>query len=218
VNERWVCLDVGETLVDETRVWSLWADLYRIPRLTFFAALGAVIARGGQHGDVFGTFGISADDWRTRLPELEDLYAGFQEVDLYPDARRVFDRLRADGYRLAVLANQPARRSPELRALGIEPDVMAMSDEMRLYKPDPAFFSRSLELLGSPPATGVAYVGDRVDNDVLPTIAAGMRAVWIRRGPWGVIQSLPPATPALVVDSLDELADRVAEAFDQPPA
>jgi HAD superfamily hydrolase (TIGR01549 family) len=213
VNERWVCLDVGETLIDETRVWSQWADLYGIPRLTFMAALGAAIARGGQPGDVFDTFGISAETWRARLPELEDAYAGFQEADLYPDARRVFDRLRADGYRLAVLANQPARRTAELRVLGIEPDVMAMSDEMGEYKPDPAFFARGLELLGSPLPSAVAYVGDRVDNDVLPTIAAGMRAIWIRRGPWGVIQSLPAGTPALVVNTLDELAERIAEAF-----
>jgi HAD superfamily hydrolase (TIGR01549 family) len=213
VTERWVCLDVGETLIDETRVWSLWADMYGVPRLTFFAALGAAIARGEQPGEVFGSFGISEQDWRARLPELEDAYGGFMEADLYPDARRAIDRLRGDGYRLAVLANQPARRTAELRALGIEPEVIAMSDELQIWKPDPAFFARALELLGSPSPTDVAYVGDRVDNDVLPTIAAGMRAVWIRRGPWGVIQTLPPETPALVVDSLDELADRVEEAF-----
>ncbi len=31
----------------------------------------------------------------------------------------------------------------------------------------------------------VAYVGDRLDNDVLPAKAAGMFAVFMRRGPWG---------------------------------
>jgi HAD superfamily hydrolase (TIGR01549 family) len=213
VTDRWVCLDVGETLIDETRVWSIWADLWEIPRLTFFGALGAAIARGGEHGDVFGSFGISAEAWRARMPELEDAYGGFQEVDLYPDARRAIDRLRADGYRLAILANQPARRTPELRALGIEAHVIAMSEELELHKPDPGFFTRALELLGSPEPASVAYVGDRVDNDVLPTLAAGMRAVWLRRGPWGFIQELPAGTPAMVVDSLDELADRIGEAF-----
>ena len=213
MTDRWVCLDVGETLVDETRVWSLWADMYGVPRLTFFAALGAAIARGEQPGEVFGAFGVAEEDWRARLPELEDAYGGFQEEDLYPDARRALDRLRGDGYRLAVLANQPARRTAELKALSVQADVIAMSDELQIWKPDPAFFARGLELLGSPPPADVAYVGDRVDNDVLPAIAAGMRAVWIRRGPWGVIQSLPPATPALVVATLDELADRIEEAF-----
>ena len=213
MTDRWVCLDVGETLIDETRVWSIWADMYGIPRLTFFAALGASIARGEQPGDMFGTFGITEDAWRARLPELEEAYGGFQEVDLYPDARRALDRLRGDGYRLAVLANQPARRTGELKALGVQADVIAMSDELRIWKPDPAFFSKGLGLLGSPPPAEVVYVGDRVDNDVLPSIDAGMRAVWIRRGPWGVIQSLPPDTPALVVATLDELAGRIAEAF-----
>ncbi len=46
MSQRWVCLDVGETLIDETRVWSLWADELGVPRLTFLAALGAVIERG----------------------------------------------------------------------------------------------------------------------------------------------------------------------------
>jgi HAD superfamily hydrolase (TIGR01549 family) len=187
--------------------------MYRIPRLTFFAALGAVVARGGEHSDVFQAFEISEEDWRARLSELEDTYGGFQEVDLYPDALRALEHIRGDGYRVAVLANQPARRTAELRALGIEPEVIAMSDELQVWKPDPAFYARALELLGSPSPADVAYVGDRVDNDVLPAIAAGMRGVWIRRGPWGVIQSLPPQTPALVVATLDELADRIAEAF-----
>jgi hypothetical protein len=52
-SRRWVCLDVGETLVDETRIWSIWADMVGVARLTFMAMLGAVIARGGQHREVF---------------------------------------------------------------------------------------------------------------------------------------------------------------------
>lgn len=214
---RWVCLDVGETLIDETRIWSLWADACGKPRLTFFAALGAEIARGGQHADVFAVFGIH--DWRERLPGVEAAYGGFQRRDLYPDALRTLDALRAVGFRLAVVANQPAVRTAELRAIGVNPDVMAMSDEMRLWKPGPAFFARTLELMGSPDPGDVAYVGDRVDNDVLPAIAAGMRAVWLRRGPWGVIGALPEGTrPALVVDSLDELVARIGEAWVADPA
>jgi FMN phosphatase YigB (HAD superfamily) len=86
---------------------------------------------------------------------------------------------------------------------------------MGVAKPAPAFFARILELLGSPAAADVAYVGDRIDNDILPAIAAGLRAAWIRRGPWGLIQRLPDgARPALVVDTLDELAARIGEAFD----
>ncbi|MDQ4034609.1 MAG: HAD family hydrolase [Chloroflexota bacterium] len=211
--ERWVCLDVGETLIDETRVWSVWADQLRVPRLTFLAALGAVIERGGEHREVFPIFGI--DDWLERLPSVERAYGGFRADDLYPDALEAMDALRAAGYRLSIVANQPEIRSAQLRAVGVDTEVMAMSEGLGVAKPDPAFYLRALELMGSPDAASVAYVGDRVDNDVLPSLAAGMRPVWIRRGPWGVIQQLPPGVrPALVVDSLTELAERIGEAWD----
>lgn len=215
VSERWVVLDVGETLIDETRVWSTWADELGVPRLTFLAALGAVIERGGEHVDVFTMFG--ADDWQLRLPAVEAHYGGFAADDLYPDALPAVDRLRADGYRVAIVANQPAVRADELRAIGIEAEVMAMSEALGVAKPEPAFFAGMLELMGRPDPGTVTYVGDRVDNDVLPAMDAGLRAVWLRRGPWGVIQRLPPdVTPALVVDSLDELAARIGEAWAPP--
>jgi HAD superfamily hydrolase (TIGR01549 family) len=212
--DRWVVLDVGETLIDETRVWTIWADLLGVPRLTFMAALGGVVARGGQHRDVFGELGFP--EWRNRLPEVEAAYGGFQPSDLYPDALQAIGGLRDAGYRLAVIANQPASRAEELARLGVEAEVMAMSDAMGVAKPDPAFFARSLELLGSPPPPAVAYVGDRIDNDLLPAAAAGLRAIWLRRGPWGVIQRLPAeARPALVVGSLGELVERIGEAWNE---
>lgn len=211
-HQRWVCLDVGETLIDETRVWTLWADELGIPRLTFFAGLGAVIERGGEHRDAFGLFG--ADDWQLRMSAVETAYGGFGPGDLYPDALPCMATLREAGYRLAVVANQPWQRADELRAIGVEADIIAMSEELGVAKPDPAFFARCLQLMAVDPAQ-VVYVGDRVDNDVLPAAEAGMRAVWIRRGPWGVIQRLPEhARPALVVDSLGELAERIAEAWE----
>ncbi len=209
--ERWVCLDVGETLIDETRIWSIWADELGVPRLTFLAALGAVIARGGEHRDVFPIFG--ADDWERRLPAVERAYGGFAADDLYPDALPAMAALRDGGYRLAIVANQPASRAGELRGIGVDAEVMAMSETMGVAKPAREFFARVLELMGLPSAPSVAYVGDRVDNDVLPSAAAGMRAVWIRRGPWGVIQRAPDGAAALVVDSLDELVERIGQVW-----
>jgi HAD superfamily hydrolase (TIGR01662 family) len=215
--DRWVILDVGETLIDETRVWSLWADLLGIPRLTFMAAFGATIAFGGEHRDVFDRFG--ATEWRARWPEHEAVYSGFQAIDLYPDALPAMAALRERGYRVAVIGNQPASRTEQLLALGVPAEVIAMSEEMGIAKPAPGFFERALELIGSPDPGSVAYVGDRVGNDVLPALAAGMRAVWLRRGPWGVIEQMPDGVqPALVVDSLAELAERIDEAWPGLPA
>ena len=208
---RWVSLDVGETLIDETRVWGAWADELAIPRLTFFAALGAVIERGLDYAAVFELLG--AHDWRDRIESVEARYGGFAPIDLYPDAIRTLRALRADGYRTAILANQPARRRAQLLALGLQPDVIAMSEELGAAKPDPVFFERALQLMDRPVPAEVAYVGDRLDNDAGPAHAAGMLAVWIRRGPWGRIPRPSDRQPAdLVVDSLDELVQRLREA------
>jgi FMN phosphatase YigB (HAD superfamily) len=95
-------------------------------------------------------------------------------------------------------------------------EAMGMSDAMGVFKPDPAFFVRTLDLLGSPPPADVAYVGDRVDNDVRPSAAAGMRAVWLRRGPWGLLHEDRDGTANLVVRSLDELVERIDEAWPLP--
>lgn len=207
---RWVCLDVGETLIDETRVWSTWADVLDVPRFTFMAALGAAIARGDEHRDVFEI--VARPDWRSHTVEFAATYGGFQPRDLYPDVLPALAALRAAGYRLAILANQPAERTAELRALGVAADVMAMSDELGVHKPSPDFFARALELMAAD-AADVAYVGDRLDNDVRPAAAAGMRAVWLRRGPWGVIVNEPPPAGTLMIDSLAELVQRVGETW-----
>jgi HAD superfamily hydrolase (TIGR01662 family) len=141
-----------------------------------------------------------------------DSYGGFQARDLYSDALPAVRGLRDAGYRIALVANQPAERSDELRALGFDADVIAMSEELGVHKPRPEFFAAALRLMGNPDPSSVAYVGDRADNDVRPAAAAGMRAIWIRRGPWGVIWDGAPDA-VLSVESLDELVERIAEAW-----
>ena len=204
---RWICFDVGETLIDETRVWSTWADILAIPRFTFMATFGAVIAQAKDHRDVFGVFGV--DDFRTLEPQFQERYGGFRSEDLYPDVVPALAKLRDAGYRIAIIGNQPARRTAELRAIGVQADVMAMSDEMGFHKPDPEFFVNALRLMGDPDPDDVAYVGDRLDNDVHPSSAAGMRAVWLMRGPWALVTRDSPAVGTRTFMSLTELAATV---------
>jgi HAD superfamily hydrolase (TIGR01549 family) len=181
--------------------------------------LGGSIAEAERPEDERRFFELlQRPDWRDRQPLFEDRYGALRADDLYPDAVRSVAALRSAGYRVAVTANQPARRRAELEALGIDVEVMAMSEAMGVSKPDPAFFARTLELLGRPEPGQVAYVGDRVDNDVVPAVAAGMRAVWVRRGPWGFLHQDRDGAAHLVVRSLDELAERIGEAWDGPPS
>jgi len=111
--------------------------------------------------------------------------------ELYPDALPCLERLREAGVRVGVAANQPRRSEAWLRGR-LGPDVLvATSAAWGVEKPSPAFFARLLELAGEP-ADRVAYVGDRVDNDVLPAAAAGMRTVFVERGPWAAVQASWP--------------------------
>lgn len=209
---RWVCLDVGECLIEETRVWSTWADVLGVPRFTLAAVMGGVIARGESYIEAFPLLG--RPDWVDYWEAVDTAYGGFRPEDLYPDALPTLARLRSCGYGVAVIGNQPASRHAQLLALGVDVDVLAMSEALGAAKPDPAFFARALELMGSPEPEQVVYVGDRVDNDVLAPLAAGMRAVWLRRGPWGLLQRLPPDAPAVPqARSLAELSDLLPACF-----
>jgi FMN phosphatase YigB (HAD superfamily) len=70
-----------------------------------------------------------------------------------------------------------------LRRDGLEGyfDVWGVSDDVGLEKPDPAFFLQVLRQAEVEPSK-TAMVGDRLDYDVRPARAAGMRAVWLLRG------------------------------------
>jgi beta-phosphoglucomutase-like phosphatase (HAD superfamily) len=102
--------------------------------------------------------------------------------------------------------NQTARAEQLLRGLDLAADWIGTSVGWGVEKPAPAFFAKVISESGYPPEQ-VAYVGDRLDNDVLPALAAGMVAVFLRRGPWGYIHARHPDAQraALAIRSLEEL-------------
>jgi HAD superfamily hydrolase (TIGR01549 family) len=212
----WVCLDIGEVLIDETRIWSTWADALGLPRFTFLATMGGAIAAGGDHREAFAALGVH--DWADREAAVQATYGGFVAEDLYPDALPAIAAMRTAGLRVAVVGNQPARRHAELLALGLEVDLLAMSDALGVEKPSPAFFARILSLLGAADPATVAYVGDRVDNDVVPAAAAGLRAVWLRRGPWGILHRDTTGAASITTASLREVAAQVPALLRGPGA
>ncbi|MFI2229054.1 hypothetical protein [Nocardia testacea] len=81
---RAVVFDVGETLVDETREYGTWADWLGVPRHTFAAVFGAVIATGLDYREAFQVFSPGFDLDHERQARVD---AGepewFGEDDLY---------------------------------------------------------------------------------------------------------------------------------------
>jgi HAD superfamily hydrolase (TIGR01509 family) len=185
---RAVFFDVGETLADETRLWSQIADAVGVPRFTFFGILGGLAARGEPHSRVYELLGVE-----------RPAHSGFRLDDLYPDARPCLAELRAEGYLLGAVGNTGAEVEAVLADLV---DVVGSSARWGVEKPTPAFFTRVVSEAGCAPEE-IAYVGDRVDNDILPALAAGLVAVHVRRGPWGYLHEAPPG--AVRIGSLAEL-------------
>lgn len=205
---RSVMFDVGETLLDDTREWGLWADWLGVPRHTFSAVLGAVTASGRNNVETFEYFRPGFDLAAERLRrEQAGVGEYISESDLYPDVRPALAGLQRAGFWVGVAGNQTAKAAELLRALALPADAIATSGEWGVAKPAEIFFERVVdEAPGS--ADEVVYVGDHRDNDIVPAKAAGLRTALVRRGPWGYLWADDPVTTShadWVVDSLDEL-------------
>jgi FMN phosphatase YigB (HAD superfamily) len=102
----------------------------------------------------------------------------FSDQDLHADALPCIAALRERGFRLGAAGNMYAWHEDFLRP---HVDFVGSSERWGVEKPEGGFFEHVAEEAGVP-AAEIAYVGDRVDKDVLPAVAAGMTAVRIRRG------------------------------------
>ncbi|HVL23347.1 MAG TPA: HAD family hydrolase [Thermomicrobiales bacterium] len=194
-----VVFDQGETLVDETRFWSTVAQYAGVPELTLHGVLGGLIERRESHRSLFGVMQIESVDPNVIGYEIE-------ARDLYPDVVPVLKQLSHAGYRLGVSGNQPAGVVEQFGKLGLPLDLIASSTLWGVTKPDERFFARMAAELALEPGE-IVYVGDRLDNDVLPAQEFGMHAVFIRRGPWGYLHAGWPeaAEAAYKIDRLTEL-------------
>ncbi|MEU4449503.1 HAD-IA family hydrolase [Actinosynnema sp. NPDC050801] len=208
-----VFFDVGEILVDETREYGTWADWLGVPRHTFSAVFGAIIAQGKDYRETFQVFkpGFNLAEERERRAAAGQPES-FGEENLYPDARSCFQQLREAGLRVGLAGNQTSRAERILKALDLPVDVIGTSDGWGVEKPTPAFFDRVVHE-ASVPAGSVLYVGDRLDNDIRPAQEAGIATALIRRGPWGHILRVPDVEDRCLftLDGLAGLPARVAE-------
>jgi len=129
---------------------------------------------------------------------------------LLPKALEVLDELRRD-HHVGILANQPVtvRRHLEETGVADRAELVLLSGDVRLAKPDPAFFRLALDRAHCRP-TGAAMVGDRIDNDVVPAKAVGMRTVRVRCSAYGIQEARSDAErPDVEVYRLDDVPPAV---------
>ena len=184
---RAVFFDVGETLVDEE---AILASPRRGDRRRPSRALGGArrhdCARGGSHGAVAAPRDRATRDvGRIDVRELRPL-SGCDRRASSVSGRRDSSSA-SSGTRRAHSSAGPGRKQ-------LPADYISSSASWGVRKPAPAFFDRIVATAGHPPGE-IAYVGDRVDNDVIPAAAAGLVAVHLRRGPWGRLQDASGHAP-----------------------
>jgi len=198
-----VVFDVGETVVDETRHWALWARWLGVTELTLFGVLGGLVARGQDHRELVpllrpgSTFALERE-----AKEAAGQGWALAAADLYPDALACLRAVRAAGWRVVVGGNQPATFQQVVERLALPVDLVTSSGSLGAEKPSRAYFD-ALAAAAGVPVHECVHVGDRVDNDVVAAREAGMVAVHLRRGPWGLLHEAPAGVP--VVDGLDAL-------------
>ncbi len=135
-------------------------------------------------------------------------------------------------YRLGIIANQPSCGREAVLGILDCFEVIALSDEEGVAKPDPALFRIALDRAGVLPEEAV-MIGDRPDNDIAPASSLGMRTILVappRRnrafvGPTdperraylaslGLLDAMArgpgPIRPTVAVESLDRVAPALA--------
>lgn len=218
---RWVFLDVGNVLLDEDPLTYLSFLRHAeaacrarpgLSALDVLAAREAHAAAGSRWplydalAPLLGGDGCDAV-WAATDREVRGRFA-----ELSPPvegARALLDRL-SGGYRLGLIANQGREARDRLEALGMLDAfrVVALSEEVGLFKPDPALFRHAIEQAGAAPGETL-MVGDRPDNDIAPASSVGMATAWVR-WPDRRAKGWRPTDPVAIayLDSLERLAAR----------
>jgi putative hydrolase of the HAD superfamily len=122
---------------------------------------------------------MSKDDWQ-QLTWLwyEPLY---KLAKTEPDLQNTFQTLKNMGISLGILSNTFVtdhaleKHLDQLGVLKYFPTRM-YSYQFDFRKPDPRIFKIAAEKINCPPEN-IMYVGDRIDNDILPTLKLNMTAV-----------------------------------------
>lgn len=171
---KWIFFDVGSTLVDETEAYDHRVrEMIAGTSITFkeFDDARIALARQGLDGNsaAIKHFGLTKTPWHS-----ED------EVP-YSDARSTLVALRDKGYKLGIIANQKLGTAERLEYWGLRQyfDVIAASAEIGYAKPDKEIFEKAFELAECTAEESV-MVGDRLDNDIVPAKAIGMKTVWVK--------------------------------------
>jgi HAD superfamily hydrolase (TIGR01549 family) len=102
-------------------------------------------------------------------------------AEVEPDLRETLQTLRDRGLELGIVSNTFVNRASlekHLQQLGLLEffSVQLYSYEYHFRKPNSEIFQIAADKIGTP-VENIVFIGDRIDNDILPALKSGMRAV-----------------------------------------
>jgi putative hydrolase of the HAD superfamily len=139
-------------------------------------------AQSGSFRDKLARRFLGPDADVEAVERIASRYWAYPPGSLYPDVLPCLRALSRE-HRLGIVANQPSVVREALVRDGVAAffELWNISEDVGLEKPDPRLFARAIAA-AAVPAERTAMVGDRLDRDVRPAHAAGMRTVWVLRG------------------------------------
>jgi putative hydrolase of the HAD superfamily len=155
----------------------------------------------------------SGDTVVDEATEVKDWRGATLRAELIPGAAEMVRELVRRGYRIGLVADGPADTFRNVLTqhglIGLF-DVMAVSEEVGVSKPDPLMFRAALDALGVRESeySGVVMVGNNLGRDIKGANELGLVSVLLR---WSPRRSKVPANasevPAHTIDAPMELLD-----------
>ena len=138
---------------------------------------------------------------------LYDTFSNPANYHLFEDTVPTLDALQAQGVRIGVISNFEGWLREMLVHFDLLDrfDVVAISGELELEKPDPRIFEWAMREMGATPEASL-HVGDSPNFDAQPAHDLGMTGVLLdRHGRWADLN--PPYPVVSTLGALPELID-----------
>lgn len=124
---------------------------------------------------------------------------------IFPDSERLLKELKNRGYLVGIITNGPSYlQNHKMDTSGLRPycDIVVVSGDVGVHKPDPAIFTYTADKLGVR-AEECIYVGDHPVNDIEGALGAGMKVIRMNYG-WFKNKNLRSDVPVIenIIDVL----------------
>ena len=152
------------------------------------------------------TVGIELSD-----ADQDQLMAAYLDLDLFPDVAPALAALKAQGHALVACSNGVEATLHTLLSRAGAMDHLAgivSVDDLKTFKPDPAVYAYLAERCRIDKADTWLVSGNAWD--IIGAASAWLKTAWLKRNPTAVFDPWD-IEPGLVVENLEELADRLAE-------